>query len=241
VQRTALTWFCLASLVLSCAAAAQESVSPPVAGLLAETREQRDAAAAQILSDRKQLVDALIPLVTKKLEPHPRRRDNFFQVLPEHDAKYLAIVILGEMRAVEAIPALLDAADFHHPRFFSGSYRSRGGIYPALEGLRKIGLPAVPALLAHIARQSDDGVVMQNCCWALYWILGGDGIQNALREAAEQADSEGARRLQPSDGIGAGRCGHPGTDHSQALSGKRACLSMLIAETTQPAHPPISR
>jgi hypothetical protein len=87
--------------------------------------------------------------------------------------KYLAIVLLGDLRAQEAVNALARDLTWRVvPRYGGSKPFLLYGQFPAAEGLAKIGGPAVQELL-RILHTTQNSLERQLCVWTLIQIEGG--------------------------------------------------------------------
>lgn len=104
--------------------------------------------------------------------------------------KYMAIVLLGELRAQEAAGLLARNITWRvHPRYGGTQTRSVSGQFPAADSLAKIGGPAVEEVL-RILHTTANPLERHLCVWTLTQIEGGaraDGrevarfrVQNAI-------------------------------------------------------------
>ena len=74
------------------------------------------------------------------------------------DEKLLAVLLLGEMRAAEAVDVLLDNLTFRPPRLIEEA--GLGALYPCVEALIRIGQPSVEGILRRASRQYGDREIM---------------------------------------------------------------------------------
>jgi len=159
--------------VLRTEAAGEKAAETEMDKLCSTDARVRDEGVAAVLAGRKATIARLIALFDPDRTP-PQS--------PETRA--VAAYLLGEYRAVEAVPVLarsfaLDAG----PRFdFSGS---RYGA-PVWTALVKIGPPAAPAMIDNL-RDSDDPAVRHYSLDVLLRVLGG---KRHLVEALEKAKAD---------------------------------------------------
>ncbi len=156
-----------------------------VSGLRAEKLKDRQKAAEQIRKDRAKLIKQLIELAAEKVEPLPSSDPRFVEY-PWHDSKHLAILLLGELRTVEALPVLLENLEYKNPRRLEGSYLDTGGWYPAAEALSKIGMPAVEPTIKKLGGYAQKNKGSELCCWVLKKILGVKLARARLQIAIEE-------------------------------------------------------
>jgi len=84
---------------------------------------------------------------------------------------YLSILLLGELRASDAVDVLLANLTYENPKellTFGGS-RSPAFRYPAVEALIKIGRPAFYKTLA-VLKKAEDELTRELCGWVLMGI-----------------------------------------------------------------------
>ena len=130
----------------------------------------RRAAFAEILECRKRVVTRLIEIVGKK----------DLQDTGEWSSFYLAIVLLGEWRAPEAVEVLSRNLVYYQNTggFFTTDTRCESP-YPAAVALSKIGLPAIQAMDSLVS-ESADPETRKVAAWTLMKIEGKDQAINRL-------------------------------------------------------------
>ena len=154
----------------------------PIDDLLSEQTRIRDHSVDAILRDRKSVIRGLIPLID------PANREKY-----SDETRCAAAYLLGELRAVEAVPVLSNAlADPPGPKEFSDGSRYD---VPVFSALVKIGRPAVPAMIKNV-EMSDDRILRKNSLDALNRILGGKRrlMELLARLNARATDTDVARR-----------------------------------------------
>ena len=161
------------------------AVEKCISGLTAENLKDREKVAEAIRNERAKLAKQLIELAAEKVEPLPSS-DLRFVEYPWHDSKYLAILLLGELRTVEALPVLLENLEYKNPRRLEGSYLDTGGWYPAAEALSKIGMPAVEPTIKKLGGYAQKNKGSELCCWVLKKILGVKLARARLQIAIEE-------------------------------------------------------
>ena len=103
-------------------------------------------------------------------------------------AKVYCVYLLGELRADEAVPALLTLIDFEGvPDHNSNRRRARWGRYPASEALAKIGSPAVGPVTAALGDESGE-TRRKLMVRVLRDILGSDTANFVLQRAVDSAN-----------------------------------------------------
>lgn len=193
-----------------------EARAGEVQGLETEDREVREETFKRLLKEREERVQKLIALAAKETQGVQgvmvEERGYAPVHYPWHDAKHLAMILLGDLRAAEAVPILLENLEYRVPRFTgytSGRFAAVRGsaMHPATEALVKIGMPAVEPLVEKLAGLSEDGVARRLGVLVLDEILGRrlararlqKAIEWAEKAAAEEAGDALARAAIPPD------------------------------------------
>jgi len=185
----------VATLVMLGAAsfAAPEDPLPQLQATDAATRER---ASRKILAERDQLVAGLIALARQATTPEPHKRGR--QEVPSYpyrEPKHLAIELLGELRASEAVEVLLGNLTYCNPVMY-GSYRTWESDFPAAVSLSEIGNPALGPALAKVAR-TDDELERELCCWIIERVEGEELAPIVLQLAIDKERYSGGKaRLQ---------------------------------------------
>jgi len=162
-----------------------------VSGLTAENLKDREKAAEAIRNERAQLIKQLIKLAAEKVERlHP---DDPKSSYPWCDSKHLAVLLLGDLRAVEAVPVLLENLEYKNPRSIVTEYLDKGGWYPAVEALSKIGIPAIGPTIEKLGRYPPKSKGNELCCWMLKKILGVKLARLRLQIAIEETRDEAVK------------------------------------------------
>jgi len=129
-----------------------------VSEVKSEGLKVREKAAENIRKERKELIKELIKLAGQKAEPLPSRDPRFIEY-PWHDSKHLAVLLLGDLRAKDAIPVMLDNLNYKNPRsIVSGALLDKDGWYPAVEALSKIGMPAIGPVIKKLGEYEKGGL-----------------------------------------------------------------------------------
>ena len=156
-------------------------------GLHSVNAAERDAATEAIIAERRGLIAELREIIENRTVG-----DRESSRITES-----AIRLLGQIRAAEAVPVLVDELTFPTP------YAENGGpalairdALPSVAALIEIGSPSIEPLLSK-AEGSDDSVVTTCTAFILDQILGMDAAIAVIdvRIAAEQ-DPEVSRRLR---------------------------------------------
>jgi HEAT repeat protein len=136
----------------------------------------QERAVAALLKQRKAVIELLIPMIPA--DKGKRSDDN----------RAAAIYVLGELRAVEAVPALSKVLGEEIGPSYSSIINRR--LNPVFGALVKIGRPAVPAMI-EIVEKSDDPIARGKSLEVLYHVLGGkahvlellDKLKASVKEA----------------------------------------------------------
>ena len=112
---------------------------------------------------------------------------------PRYDSKHLSILLLGDMRSTEAVPVLLDNLEYRNPRQLAGSYPDVNDLYPAVEALSKIGMPAIEPTIDKLGSYTEQCLGRKLCCWVIKEVLGARLGKFRLEIAIEEARDETVR------------------------------------------------
>jgi len=157
-----------------------------VDALKSSNRQDRKEADRAIREQQKQLIDELVRMAAEQVKPTPSRSTQDSEYV-RHHAKYLAIKLLGDLRAVQGVPVLLANLEYINPDIVVvGSLVEEGQRYIAAEALSKIGMPAVKPIIDKFSGQDEDELSRRLCCWTLKRILGDELSQLRLRIAIEE-------------------------------------------------------
>ena len=143
-----------------------------VRGLTSENLKDREKAAQEVRNKYEQLIKELIRLAGQEVQRwHP---DDPTSSYPWHDSKHLSILLLGDLRAIQAVPILIENLAYKNPREIVADARigGSGGYYPAAEALSKIGLPAVGSVIDKLGKYGGQEEGHRICCWIIREILG---------------------------------------------------------------------
>ena len=166
----------------------------PVSGLgkvLAIKSRERQAEA--ILSARNEAIQSLMNTV--RLAEQPGKGKQEPQEGEFHSEKHIAIILLGGLRASEAVEVLLDNLLYRvPPAVWSTRPIPAEEWCPAAVALIRIGIPSVEPVLESLeATESDD--VARLCTWVVVEILGKDlgRLKIQVRLAAAKSRLESAQ------------------------------------------------
>lgn len=168
-------------------------------GLKSDKREVREETFDRILKERKDCVQELIALAATEVQGRELKLgDQVVVEYPWHDAKHLAIILLGDLRAAEGVPVLVENLEYENPKkVFSGSDEKAAvkGSYwhPATESLIKIGMPSVGPVIGKLGGYADNCLGRRLCLVVLKGILGPRLAEASLQIAIEEAKDEAAR------------------------------------------------
>ncbi len=146
-------------------------------------RDTRLQAAIQLDGERNQLIQRLVLALNSTNQPKE---------------KIEAVIVLGEYRAQEAVPILVDHLEWDD--FASGSFfnafvpkeESESKLSPVTSALRKIGLPALPALMGRIFKTSDPRVAKK--CVVCCCLIEGVGVSRKRFEEQIKTESDQAKK-----------------------------------------------
>ena len=193
------------SILTCCLSGCKEKESEPnisklpsgtsdVERLKSTNEQEREKEAEAIREERRQLIQQLIRLAEQNVQPVTSRTTEDSEYI-RHHAKHLAILLLGEIRANEAIPVLLENLNYRNPNILvGGSYLEHGQLYVSAEALSKIGMPAVGPVIDKLGKFSEQEKGHSICCWIIKEILGPRLGIIRLEMAIEEAKDETVRK-----------------------------------------------
>ncbi len=172
--------------------AGRADVLTNVQGLRSEDRTDREDVANAIRAARAQLIEDLIQLAKEPGQgvPIPGTQEVAY---PWHEPRHLAILLLGDLRASEAVPVLLENLGYKNAREISGGMLDKDAWYPAIEALSKIGMPAVDPTVNKLSQLGPKDKNGELCCWILKKILGAKLARARIQIAIEETQSETAK------------------------------------------------
>jgi len=165
-------------------------------GFREQSLEEREAVAETIRQERAKIINGLIQVAATKGEAAPPDTHGFPQDGVWHDAKHLAILLLGDLRASEAVSVLMKNLCYRNPESTNMprlELKYGGFAYPAARSLSKIGMPAVQPLLARLSVLRETETEHRICTWTLKEILGERLAKVRLEMAVEEAKDDAAR------------------------------------------------
>lgn len=112
----------------------------------------------------------------------------------EKAAVATAMALMGEMRAPETVPILIDRIGFTLDGIWSGVPGGSFWQMPAVGGLIRIGLPSLEPLTARVAA-SDDEVLRQRAAIVIGQVLGTD-IAVLYVKGCRDRETDGAKRAR---------------------------------------------
>lgn len=133
--------------------------------------KEREEGARAISGQQKALVAELVALASEDVERlHPEVPNSAY---PWRDSKHLSILLLGELRAVEAVPVLIEDIGYKNPRSIVATEPlDKDGWYPAVEALSKIGMPAIEPIIKKLGGYDEECLGRELCCWVIKKVLG---------------------------------------------------------------------
>lgn len=151
--------FLLAAAATTDAQADEQKTMIPIEDLLSKQPRTRDRAVDAILRDREALIKQLIPLID------PANAQKY-----SDETRSAAAYLLGELRAVEAVPVLSQAlADPPGPLIRTDISRYDSPVFTALVN---IGRPAVPEMIKNI-ETTENKILRKRSMDVLNHVLGG--------------------------------------------------------------------
>jgi hypothetical protein len=136
----------------------------------------------------------LVGFAAEKVKPLPSSDPRFIEY-PWHDSKHLATLLLGSLRATQAVPVLLENIEYKNPRSIVVTSRlGKGGWHPAAEALSKIGMPAVGPTVEKLGDYAPKSKASEICCWVLKEILGVRLARLRLQIAIEETRDEAVKK-----------------------------------------------
>lgn len=161
-------------------------------GLRSDDRTDREDVANAIRAARAQLIEHLIQLAEEPGQgvPIPGTQEVAY---PWHEPRHLAILLLGDLRASEAVVLLLENIEYKNPREMFGGLLNKSGWYPAVETLSKIGMPAVGPLLDKLGQVGPTSTAGDLYCWTLKEILGMRLARARIQIAIEETQNDTAK------------------------------------------------
>lgn len=177
-------------------------------GLRADHWQERAGAYGQLLRQQQAMVGELIRLAAGKeapAVPAPLGVESGFSF---HSPKHLAILLLGHLRAAEAVPVLLDNLRYKAPRSLFGGAEPPEFWHPAIDSLIRIGKPATEPTIEKLA-SSQDELERELCCRIIVRVEGDELAPIVVQLAIDQeedperkANLEAARKYLPEKKLG---------------------------------------
>ena len=168
-------------------------------GLKSDKREVREEAFDRILKERTDRVQQLIALAAREVQGRKLKfGDEVVVNYPWHDAKHLAIILLGDLRAAEGVPVLVETLEYRNPKKLTSGTDEKAAVkgsywHPATESLVKIGMPSVGPVIEKLGGYSENCLGRRLCLVVIKEILGPRLAKARLQNAIEEAKDETAR------------------------------------------------
>lgn len=156
MRTLAITVFLSVALVGAVYAQASGAATNLTAGIRSELLPERNAAAERILSNRQAVIKALIAIA----EEETTKAKSWTQ---GPSVLTTVLVLLGELRAEEAVPVLIANLSPHPGQ---EAKIDESGYSPAVEALIRIGIPAAKQILVELRKELDPQR-LQACCMVL--------------------------------------------------------------------------
>ena len=162
------------------------AVQKYISALTGENLKDREKAAEAIRKEHAELIKQLIELAGKEAErSHPEDVESSYLW---HDSKHLAMLLLGDLHAVEAVSVLLENLEYKNPNsIYVYEPLDKGGWYPAAAALSKIGMPAVGPTIEKLGSYAPKSKGSELCCWVVKKILGIKLARLRVQIAIEEA------------------------------------------------------
>jgi len=150
----------------------------------------RAKAHSELWRQRIELVRALTDILRSASDKDSTSEDTGRR---SHSPKYLAIVLLGDVRAEEAVNLLARNITWRVTLRYGGTKpRLVQGQFPAAESLARIGGTAVPAVL-EILHRTTNPLKRHVCVWTLIAIDGRDVARFRIEKAIERCRFSGMK------------------------------------------------
>jgi hypothetical protein len=169
-----------------------DSFALDIDGLKSSSLKEREKTVAAIRQERDAAISQLLQLASQKIEPS-FRTSTPFQEYPWKDSKHLAILLLGDFRATEAVAVLIDNMEYYNPESKTASLQMRDSSFPAVGALIKIGMPAVDPVVRKLGSYEKECLGRDNCLWILKYILGDKLLRAELEIAIDEANTPEAK------------------------------------------------
>lgn len=159
---------------------------PATEALFSKNQQEQRLALGAIRREHVENVQSLIKLVGLK------EADDSWQ-----GVRHLAILLLGDMRATEAVPALAERLTYLPDLpAYTTERLNREAYYPCATALVKIGQPCVGAMMGKI-EWSKDKAVRELAAWVLMEVEGKERAAERLQSMADKSyDAKVKPRLQ---------------------------------------------
>ena len=204
MSRARVLVFVVCLLLGAAGAAGDQGTGNAVERLKSADAAARAKAQDEIRSGYNETVQALEALVEETLKDYDEEKVGIaFREGKGYDPKYRpaasAMQLLGEMRAVHAVPLLVRHLDFFCPiREHLLSTGASPEVIPALGALVSIGLPSVRPMLEKYKTEQMPTPTRLLAYWLVERVLAREGIAEAYltRAVAEEQDPQKKDRLQ---------------------------------------------
>jgi len=180
--------------------AVKKSTIPDVGDIAAKDAKARAAAVARLQEYRRSvIIDLMRILEQTKPGEHAGLTPETMKGTPEVSA----MLLLGDYRASEAVPALVERIDYRDPRtLVTGRYYTIAESFPAAAALVKIGCPCVTPLVTMLATTDRTKKAHELALWALEEILGKHLAKVRLEDEIERMkDGDEGKRQRLQDAL----------------------------------------
>ena len=122
---------------------------------------------------------------------------------PFHSSKHLAMLLLGDIRASEAVQVLLDNIEYRTPKdpFDAKLFGDISFWYPSADSLAKIGMPVIDPVIEKLGTYDKECQGRKNCVWIIKKVLGiklgGYKLQLAIEETKDEKVKKNLQAVLP--------------------------------------------
>jgi hypothetical protein len=104
-------------------------------------------------------------------------------------------LILGDFRAIEAIPVLIENIEYVNPKtIVSDELLTISGWNPSAEALAKIGMPSIDPVIGKLGTYDKECQGRKNCVWIIKKVLGVKLGRYKLQLAIEETKNETVKK-----------------------------------------------
>ncbi|MHC4500647.1 MAG: hypothetical protein ACYS21_16235 [Planctomycetota bacterium] len=149
-----------------------EAAPVHVGELRSPDEKRREEAAEVIRKQQEQLVAGLVEIAGQEVPAAAAKGVTESEYAQRH-SRYLAIGLLGDLRAREAVSVLTASIQFCGADIMvDGGFLELGEVYPAAGALAKIGMPSIDPTMKKLGMYDEEGLGRKLCCWVINKVLG---------------------------------------------------------------------